>query len=82
METQKMTEAPFILNEAVRPKKALLDHYPGWAPEHDRMCTIARIEPSFNNKREFQGWEILIMFPGESTKWVVSQHDLMKEELK
>jgi hypothetical protein len=73
------TEAPFRLDEAVRPTKTLLDRYPGWAPEHDRTCTIARIEPSFNSKREFQGWDILITFPGESTKWMVSQHDLTKE---
>ncbi len=72
-------EAPFLLNETVRPSRTLLDRYPVWAPEHDKVCSIARIEPSFNNKRDFQGWDILITFPGESTKWMVSQHDLAKE---
>lgn len=69
---------PFTVGQAVRPTKEMLEHYPMWV-DHDRPCKIAHINPSFNNKNVFQGWDIAIIFPGETCKYLVSQQHLQVE---
>jgi hypothetical protein len=67
---------PFVVDQAVRPTKEMLDHYPIWASTHDRPCKIAHINPSFNHKAVFQGWDIAINFSDETCKYLVSQQHL------
>jgi hypothetical protein len=67
---------PFTVDQEVRPTKEMLEHYPMWAPEHDRPCKIASIKPAFNHKAVFQGWDISIIFAGESCRYLVSQAHL------
>lgn len=67
---------PFTVDQDVRPTSELLAMYPMWAEAHDRPCKIASIKPSFNHKSVFQGWDISIIFTGESARYLVSQAHL------
>jgi hypothetical protein len=75
MSDPQVPTAPFVVGQEVMPTKELLEHYPMWGPDHNRPAKIASIEPRFN-RDTFAGWSISITFPGETSRYLVSQTHL------
>ena len=68
--------APFVVGQTVRLKPSLLEKYPLWAPTHTGTAEIFSIKPIYSKKQVFQDWDIFVIFPGESSKYLLCQFDI------